>query len=539
MQYARDRRTKRIVHADKVRRTERSRAYECPVCTAAVHYKTAIGLSPYPGFAHNAHAGRLDCDLYHPSFGSGTSGVGIETLEETKTSEFDLCLDDQQNWSLFLRFPEISDLGDTRLGTLAAGSVNVVTGSDSRSIPLIELRPGVGCGRLVIPPSVNPYDATPSGKWPSAVLSDRWMGSCSGLNPRGTPFVLCNGEWERLAIGAELRLGNELRIVAEATNAPPAMYSSASAAVISHNKVTWRMWRVSLPNVISNSLSQWAEAIGVDIAQPVDELSLLGVPCRSGPDGTIFAINHRLIAKVKWSPDEAPATLSVRTSRGSESSSAWPVQDSPTYLALSVRDAAITTLTANYDRRSSLSIATVAEPTPEELRKQLNAVQPLQIQIGDTSIAAWQESVSLRPALGQAAFPSFTISPDYESLRFDMQWTTEDGIKYDFDLTSQMVQNRLMACWGRDADLQISAGAFGSVRLSFRRFERSRTSMSASRVLRWVVLANSGAELRTNSWIRGSLAATKSGLLRGRTLGTSPRWAPVLVNEMKRLKKRI
>ncbi len=38
MDYARDRRTKRIVQADKVRWTERSRAYECPVCKAAVLY---------------------------------------------------------------------------------------------------------------------------------------------------------------------------------------------------------------------------------------------------------------------------------------------------------------------------------------------------------------------------------------------------------------------------------------------------------------------------------------------------------------------
>ena len=80
-----------------------------------------------------------------------------------KRSEFDLCLDDQENWSLFLRFPEISDLGNARLRTLVDGSVNVVTGSDSKSISLMELRPGVGSARLVVPPSINSYDATPTG----------------------------------------------------------------------------------------------------------------------------------------------------------------------------------------------------------------------------------------------------------------------------------------------------------------------------------------------------------------------------------------
>ena len=142
-------------------------AYECPVCKAAVHYKSAMGLSPYPGFAHNAHAGRLDCELYHPSVGGEVSTAWTGALEEDESSEFDLCLDDQENWSLFLRFPEISDLGNARLRTLAAGSVSVVTGSDSKSISLMELRPGVGSGRLLVPPSINSYDATPTGKWPA------------------------------------------------------------------------------------------------------------------------------------------------------------------------------------------------------------------------------------------------------------------------------------------------------------------------------------------------------------------------------------
>ncbi len=537
MDYARDRRTKRIVQADKVRWTERNRAYECPVCKAAVHYKTAMGLSPYPGFAHNAHAGRLDCDLYHPSFGGDVSAAWTGALEEDKSSDFDLCLDDQENWSLFLRFPEIADLGNTRLRTLAAGSVNVVTGSDSQNISLMELRPGVGSARLVVPPSINSYDATPTGKWPADLPSDRWSGSSAGLNPRGTPFVLRNGEWERLPPGAKLKLGSEIRIVAEATNAPPTVYSSGSDVAISRNKVTWRMWRVSLPDAISNSLDLWAEAIEVNFAQPADELSLLGVPHSFGSDGPIFAAGHRFIAKVKWAPDEAQATLSLRTPLGSESSSTWPTEESPTYLAFSVRDAGITTLTANYDRRGSVGIETAAGPAPGEVRKKLGEVQPLQIWIGDTLATAWQVSVSLRPAPRQADLPPITISPDYDALRFDMQWTTADGVKYDYNLTAQMVQDRLAASWGRDADFHISAGAFGSVHLLFQRPNRSQSDPSVSRTMRWAVLANGRPEPGASSWLRRSLAATKKGSLRGRATGISSRWLPLLVTEVKRSEK--
>lgn len=496
-----------------------------------------MGLSPYPGFAHNAHTGRLDCELYHPSFGGEVSAGWTGGLEDDESGEFDLCLDDQENWSLFLRFPEISDLGNARLRTLADGAVNVVIGTDSKDISLMDLRPGVGSGRLVVPPSINSYDATPTGKWPADLPSDRWGGSCEGLNLRGTPFVFRNGEWERVRPGAELKLGTEIRVVAETTNAPPAMYSSLSAEVLTHNKIRWRMWRVVLPDAVSNRLDRWAEAIEVSFAQPTDELSLLGVPHGFGPDGPIFATGHPFIARVKWAPDEAPGTLSLRTPLGSESTSTWPTEESPTYLAFSVRDAGMTTLTANYDRRGSMGIETAPGPTLTEIRKKLGAVQPLRIQIGETSVTAWQESVSLKPTAEQVDLPSVAIFPDYDALRFDMEWTTEDGVKYDYGLTAQMLQGRLLASWGSDADFCISAGAFGSVRLLFLRPNRTQSSPPVSRTMRWAVLANGRPGSGASSWLRRRLTATNNGSLRGRVTGTSARWLPLLVNEVKRSKK--
>jgi hypothetical protein len=533
MQYARDRRTKRIVPADKVRWTEKSRAYECPVCKAEVHYRCAMGPSPYPGFAHNAHAARLDCDLYHPSVAGEVSSSSKGEFEEDDTCEFDLCLDDQENWTLFLRFPEISNLGDARLRALTSGSVGVVTGSASASLTLMDLRPGVGRARLVVPPSMNSYHATPAGKWPNSLSSDRWNGSCPGLNPRGTPFLLRNGEWERLRQGAKLKLGSEIRVVAEATNTPPRIYSSGPAAAISHNKLEWRMWRVILPDAISSALDRWAQAIEVNFVL-ADELSVIGVPYGFSSDGPIFTAGHRFIAKVKWAPDEAPATLSLRTPLGSESSSTWPTQESPTYLLFAVRDIGMTTLTANYDRQGSVAIETAAEPGPGEVLKRLNAVQPLQILVGDTPITAWRDPVSLRPARRQADLAQVAISPDYDALRFDMQWTTEDGVKYDYGLTAQMVQDRLAASWGRDADFEISAGAFGSVRLRFLSPNYSQSVPSVSRAMRWATLTSGRPKPSASSWIRRSVAVDKNGGLRGRTRETSPRWLPLLVNEVKR-----
>jgi hypothetical protein len=492
-----------------------------------------MGLSPYPGFAHNAHSARPDCDLYHPSLGGEVSTSWTGALEE-ETSEFDLCLDDQENWSLFLRFPEIADLGSARLRALTAGSVSVVTGSASANISLMDLRPGVGSARLVVPPSISSYDATPAGKWPTDLPSDRWSGTCPGLNPRGTPFVLRNGEWERLRPGAELKLGSEIRIVAEVTNAPPPVCLLEPAVAISHNKVEWRMWRVVLPDAVSDSLDRWAEAIEVNFAMPADDLSLIGVPHGFNSAGPVFTAGHRFIAKVKWAPDEAPATFSLRTPLESESRSTWPTQETPTYLVFSVRDVGMTTLTTNYDRRGSVALETAAEPKPSEARKRLKVVQPLQILIEGTPVTAWQEPVSLQPAPGKASLPQIAIFPDYDVLRFDMQWTTADGVKHDYGLTAQMVQDRLAASWGQDADFQISAGAFGSVRLRFLRPNRFRSSPSVSREMLWAALAERRREPGTSSWMRRKLAANKDGPLRGRTGGSSGRWCALLVNQLKR-----
>lgn len=539
MQYAVDRRTKRVIHADQVRQTDRHHAYECPVCKAEVHYRRAMGLSPEPGFAHNAHVAGQDCHLYHHSPGSESMGSRGATSALERINEIDLCLedrlDDEGTWSLFLRFLEISDLGTVSLRTLTDGAVNIVSRGYSTDIPLMELRPGVGSGRVSVPPSLTPYDATPTGKWPSNLPSDRWNGSCAGLNLRGTLFVFRDGEWERVRPGAEVKLGSEIRIVAGSTNAPPAEYSSESTVTVSHNKVTWRMWRMMLPDVVSDSLDQWAEAIGLSFAPPADQLSLIAVPQGSGAGGPIFAIGHHLVVKVKWAPNEAPGILSLRTPFGSESNLTWPTEESPAYLTFSVRDAGITSLMANYDRRSSVVIEAAAEPTASEVRKKLGAVQPLQIRIGETLVKAWQESVSLTPTPRQASPPPVTISPDFDALRLDMRWTNKDGVQYNGGLTAQMVKSRLLTCWGQNAEFHINAGAFGSVHLLFLRPKCTQSNPSISRATRWAVLANGRPGHGDSSWIRRNLAATKVGSLRGR--GTSARWIPLLVNEMKRSKK--
>ncbi len=540
MQYAIDRRTKRVVQADQVRRTDRNRAYECPACKAEVHYRRAMGLSPEPGFAHNAHVARQDCHLYHPSFGVESPGSWGEALATEPINEIDLCLDDplddKGTWSLFLRFPEISELGNARLRALLDGSVRVVTGSSSESISLMDLRPGVGSARLVMPPSMSTYEASPTGKWPPDLSSDRWTGTCEGLNPRGTPFVLRKGEWVRLRDGGELELGSEIRIVADVRNAPPPVCSVETLAVKPHNKLEWRVWRVFLPDSISTSLDRWAEAINATLMSPADEIALLGVPQGFDSNGPVFTSGHPFIAKVKWAAGEPSAALSLGTPLGSESTSTWPTQTSPAYMVFGTQDSGSTTLTANYDRRTTETIETAVAPTLDEIRNKLDATPRFEIVIGDMTASAWQDSVTLRSTAEQTAPPQIMIFPNYEALQFDVAWTAQEGAQYAYGLTAAKVQERLSAAWGQDADFEITAGAFGSIRLRFLRPKRSRGAVSVSRAMRWATLAGGRTEASTSTWLRRGLAA-KGVPLRDKTRNGSRRWLPLIVNEVKRLQK--
>jgi hypothetical protein len=540
MQYAIERRTKRVVQADEVRRTDRNRAYECPVCKAEVHYRRAMGLSPEPGFAHNAHVARPDCHLYHPSLGVESVGSCGEGPAKEPINEIDLCLDDplddKGTWSLFLRFPEISDLGNARLRALVGGSVSVVTGSSSANISLMDLRPGVGSARLVVPPSMSAYEASPAGQWPPDLSSDRWTGTCEGLNPRGTPFVLRKGEWERLRDGGELELGSEIKIVADARNAPPPVCSVEALAGKPHNKLEWRVWRVFLPDSISTSLDRWAQAINATLASPADEIALLGVPQGFGSNGPVFTTGHSFIAKIKWAAGEPSAALSLGTPLGSESTSTWPTQTSPAYMAFGTQDSGSTTLTANYERRTTETLETAVAPILGEIRNKLRATPRFQIVVGETTVSAWQDSVNLCSTVEETVPPQITILPNYEALQFDMQSTEEDGVRYAYGLPAAKVQERLAAAWGQDADFEISAGAFGCIRLRFLRPKRSHDTVSVSRALRWATLAGGRTEAGSSTWLRRGLAA-KGVPLRDQARNGSRRWLPLMVNEVKRFQK--
>jgi len=93
-----------------------------------------------------------------------------------------MCLEDGNKWALYLRLPEIPDLGEARLHSLRTGSVEVDAGGSKASLSLMELRPGIGAARLVIPPVVVSYKVAPSSTWPQTLSKNLWQGATPVMN---------------------------------------------------------------------------------------------------------------------------------------------------------------------------------------------------------------------------------------------------------------------------------------------------------------------------------------------------------------------
>ena len=281
-----------------------------------------MGLSPDPGFAHNKHAAKPDCELYHPGLGnyvpSSTPRATFRTEDEP--AEIGMCLEDEESWATYLRLPEIADLGTVRLRSLRSGSVQVDAGGTLNSLSLMELRPGIGSARLVVPPSATPYKVTPIGDWPPSISKTPWQGGARGLNPRGTAFRIRRGEWVRLKEGSAIELGEVLRVVADVRNAPPYDCSPQAAKALSHHGLNWRMWRIELPAETTPSLERWADGMGVVLLEAAWDVSLLSIPHGFNSDHQIpiLGTTETLIAKLRSPNTGLRATVSLRTGSSSQ-----------------------------------------------------------------------------------------------------------------------------------------------------------------------------------------------------------------------------
>lgn len=540
MRYARDARTKRDIDAFDVHGGAWRRAYVCPVCDAPVHYRSSMGLSPDPGFAHNKYAAKPDCELYHPGLGGYTPSaspphVTRPSRAEDSAQEIGMCLEDGNQWALYLRLPEIPDLGEVRLHSLRTGSVEVDAGGSKASLSLMELRPGIGAARLVVPPVVVPYKVAPGGNWPLTLSKNLWQGGACGLEPRGTLFRLRRGEWARVREGSAIEFGEDLRVVADARNSPPAECSPEARGVVSNRGISWRMWRVVLPPESSYRVESWAEHLGVVLVEPTWEISLLTVPQGFSSGVPILGTKQPLIAALKNPQCGTKTAVSLRTGSGSKMAADLSADTATAFVCFTVPWPGEHELVVGYDEREKLRFDGADVPNLRNVREALCAVPILRMKIGEQLIGPWGDTWELPAPVRPVEPPEISIEPEFEELRLGLCWSGPDGRGAEEGLTAQAARERLQGFWSGDIEVRISGGALGSIRLRFLAPLRAALQPANTRILRWASLTQQGASKGVSAWLLRRVATLDVKPLKAVRSG-SERWAPLVISVVKRSK---
>src|ERR1039458_8957236 len=429
MHSAIDARTRKLVDADDIR-VGRHGAYLCPCCGGRVHYQRSIGISPDPLFVHYPHEGTTDCENYYPWQGIYPSAQSVTTARpmpavEDTPDELGLCLEDFDLWALYLRLPEMtsSELGTVSLRSLTKAFVEIDSAGARNRLPAIELKPGVGSARVVVPPTTIPYKVTTTGAWPATIRQGRWQTTSRGLNVRGTLFRFRHGEWVRLRESSPVELGEELRVVADQRNAPPAECRPAATKTVSLRGQTWRMWRVTLPAVESRQLARWLESLGTEAVEPAWEVRFASIPSAIEEQTPVFGRSEPLIVRIRalHRGGRADVSLSAGSTRSTESFSTPPGSDKA-FIGFAVPWPGSNKLLVAYDDRSTLRFETKESEELSKIRVALRILPQLVVQIGATVVKAWDEPVEITVPSRSEELPVVTMEPDFDDIRVNMTW---------------------------------------------------------------------------------------------------------------------
>jgi len=489
MRSAIDVRTKRRVDADDVGFADRHRVYRCPHCGARVHYKRSIGRSSEPIFAHNPGEASPDCEEYYPWEGYGpissasSPAAPARAQVEDEPAEFGLCLEDGTPWNLYLRVPEItaSELRNVSPLALTAAFIDVEAAGWRSSMPLVDLRSGSGAARLVVPPSAVAFRITTPGTWPAGLAQKRWQSSSHGLDPRGALFRLRHGEWVRLRPSSAIEFGEELRFVADQSNGPPAECNPQSRGIVTARKVTWRMWRVTIPDSALKRVESWAASLGFEIVEPAWDVVLATVPDAIDPEDGRFIYPRKAPIICRAQSARVAATVDVFLKAGSSRYSdtvSTPRSGDSTFLAISLPWPGSNELLVGYDDRTAVPFDSTDPPSLSEIRRVLSVVPVLRLKIADMVITPWGHSVDVTlPSAGDDT-PLIEILPEIEGLRLSIEWNGEVRASRDRltrDSAAKLLRSLLED--SRSVSVRLDAGALGSI--NFRLCSAAQNKASA------------------------------------------------------------
>lgn len=536
MRYAKDSRTGREVDAHDATAFRRSHAYVCPVCGGPVHYKRSIGLSPDPIFAHNSNTARPDCELYQPGFWATSASTAPIKSAEDSPEEVGMCLeDDGASWTTYLRLPEIAVHEGVRLRSLRNGSVEVEADGTRHSLPLLELRQGIGSGRIAVPPSSTTYRVSPKGEWPAALSQKPWQGEARGLNLLGTLFRMRRGEWVRLREGTVVELGEKLRVLGELRNAPPSVCSPEAGGTLTHRRINWKMWRVAMPIAKTASLERWAEDIDVIVRDAAWNVSLVSLPQSFNDEGRtpVVGTKKTLIGKLESPHKGVSTTALLRTGSSSQSLTLPASNDGARFIAFNVPWPGRNELGAGHEDLG-FRFDTAPELGIAELRKAIGAVPRLGVAFGKQRIESWLAPYELPESLPGEESPAITIEPDLEGLRLSLNWRGEESVGSEEGLTMEAVKYRLQGFWGTHTEVRIGGGGIGTISLIFRCAKEIAHLKRASAVLPWTSIGmREGAE-SASAWMLRRAAVLDPKVLRVTQQCRGSRWMPLVISKVRK-----
>jgi hypothetical protein len=300
----------------------------------------------------------------------------------------------------------------------------------------------------------------------------------------------------RLREGSPVELGEELRVVADQRNSPPAECQPVAGKVVSFRGQNWRMWRVSLPGASSKQFEAWTELVGVDAVEPAWDVRIASVPEAVDPESQfpVFSTRKILIARLRAPRSGASADISLSAGSARYSDSFSTARGTDTgFLAFSVPWPGSNELKVSYDDRSYVRFETREVHGLPDLKRALGAAPALRVMVGDALVQSWSEPFDVPiPRLNEQA-PRITLLPNLEDVRVSLRWEGPEGEGAEESLSLDNATRRLNGFFElrRGTEVRIDAGALGCVKLSFRAAARAKavTAALVKRKVRWLSIA--------------------------------------------------
>lgn len=466
--YAKETNSGRIVAAAEASRWH---SYVCPRpgCSGRVFLRA--GSDRRAHFAHFANEGTPACDEYHPGAWTGPSPTPVPTVGEEEPATLGLVLNEFDGvWALQLRLPEVprDELGEAGLTTLRTALVDVFAGPRRHvQISALDLRPGVGAARVLVPPSLQEYRTEPTGTWPATIDSRRWSLRSRGLHAAGTLFRLRQGEWTRLLADSAVHQGETLMLLADRRSPPPAELQRSLHFEMSNAGIQWAWWEVQIPDSL-DSAGQWLSRLGHVLVPKPWQLTLL-TPARGfTEDGTpLFWLGDVAILRVD-APQRSSETTTIdcvfesNTLRTTVSTPA----DGRSYVTVVAPRPGPMRVSLGGGVRSMVDLHFLGRPT-RALPELLAETPRLRIRVGERCMSAWGESGCVIDLRTLTPHDDVHVDLGYETERARVTLWRQRVRRNHSDLPARDVANVLETAF-LDNDvsiIEVDAGGLGAIRI--------------------------------------------------------------------------